>query len=106
MTLSSVVEDEAEGDAAAAADPAHPMPQIDPVISTFPGDRAQCVREDHRIALRQRDDLAARLRPRALFDEQEFAAREIAARPTKENRRLQGEREGAVAVLMQAVISA
>ena len=54
----------------------------------------------------ERDDLAARLRARALLDEQELAAREVRPGTAEQHRDLERERDRAVEVLVQAVVAA
>ena len=61
----------------------------DAVVAAGAGDRTLVDRKDHRVALSERHDLAFRLHARALLDQQEFAAGEIAARRAQQHRRLQ-----------------
>src|SRR2546421_8638153 len=63
-------------------------------------------REDHDLALRGRDRLAARLCARTLLDEEELAAVVVGAGPAQETRELEREDDVAVEVLVQAVVAA
>ena len=51
-----------------------------PIRAARAFDRPVVHREYHRLALPQRHDFAARLRPRPLLDEQELAAGKVLAR--------------------------
>ena len=62
--------------------------------------------EDHRVALAERHDLAARLHARALLDQHELAAAEIALGIAQQHGRLQREHQLAVEVAVQAVVVA
>src|SRR4051812_46317538 len=59
--------------------------------------------EHDAVALRERNDRRARLHPRALLGEHEFAARELPPRLREQQGRLQGKRVLAVQILVQAV---
>src|SRR5438105_646143 len=72
-----VVEDDAEGEAAAGTQPADAVPHRGAVEAAGAGDRALVDREDHRIALAERHHLGARLHPRPLLDQQKLAAGEV-----------------------------
>ena len=63
------------------------------------------VREDESFALRERDGFAARLHPRTLLGEEELSAFEVPSRPRERDHDLQGKRDIAVAVLVQAVVA-
>src|SRR5258706_8722460 len=76
-----VMQDHPEGEALAGPEPADAMAQRHPVGAAGALRRPVVDGEDHRLALDQRHELAARLRPRPLLDQQELAAGEIDARP-------------------------
>src|SRR5579883_595686 len=102
--LPRVVEDDAEGEAPARADAAHPVAEIDAVEAARAAHGAVMHREDHRLALRERHHLGARLHARPLLDEEELAAGELRAGCAQKQGELQGEDQGAVEVLVQAVV--
>src|SRR5438105_14846068 len=72
-----VVEDDAEGVALAGAQAADAVTHRHPVGAAGALDRPMVDREDHRPALLQRHDFAARLRPRPLLDQQELTAGKV-----------------------------
>ena len=55
-------------------DSADSVPDVDPVVAASAAHRTMRVGEDDRFTLFERDRLAARLRARALLDEQKLAA--------------------------------
>src|SRR5215469_10124755 len=75
--LCGVVKDDAEREARARAQSADAVAHRHPVEAARAANRTVVDREDHRIALLQRHDLAFRLTARALLDEQKLAAGEI-----------------------------
>ncbi|AHI88538.1 hypothetical protein CCNA_03935 [Caulobacter vibrioides NA1000] len=89
-----------------AAHFAHPMPQHPPMHPARPVGRALPYREDHAFALAQRHDLRSRLLARTLLDDDELAARKIAAGLVQKERRLQREDVLAIEILVQAVVVA
>src|ERR1700728_320763 len=62
--------------------------------------------EQHRIALRERDDGGSGLHPRPLLRQHELAALEVPAGLGQQRRDLQGKNVLAVKILMQAVVVA
>src|SRR6202030_1893941 len=68
--------------------------------------RTIAVREDNSLAFIERDRFTARLRARPLLDEQKFAAFEITTTPAERAGELERERDLAIQILMQAVVSA
>src|SRR5262245_22274989 len=100
-----VVEDDAERVARAGAYAADTVAHGDPVIPASTSRRAMARGEDHDLALRGGDRLAAGLGARALLDEQELAALVIRPYAAQEARELQRERHLAVQVLVQAVVA-
>src|SRR5438034_3752855 len=62
--------------------------------------------EDHDLSLLGRQHVGPRLRARPLLEEEEFAALVIGAAAGEKHRELQRERDLAVQVLVQAVVSA
>ena len=68
--------------------------------------RPVSIREDHHLALRAGNDLGHGLRARPLLDEQELPAFEVEAGTAEEHDHLHGEGDGAVHVLVQAVVPA
>src|SRR3546814_7374583 len=61
-----------------------------PYTTLFRSYRPRIHRENHRVALRQRHDRGARLHPRPLLGQHEFAAGEILPRRRQQHRDLQG----------------
>src|SRR5712691_10241721 len=82
--LLRVVKDDAERVARAAMNAAHPVAQRRAIPAARALDRTMARREDHHLALRGCDDLAARLRARPLLDEQELASVVVDAGPAQE----------------------
>ena len=82
------------------------MAHVDAIDAARALHRAVMHREDHRIALRERHDLGARLHARALLGQHELAAGEILARRRQQHRRLQRKDVLAIEILMQAVVVA
>src|SRR6202008_1117868 len=105
-TLLRVVEDHAERVTEAGGDAADAVTQGHAVRAAGAGDRSLSRREDHDLALLEWNHLAARLRPGPLLDQQELAAGEVRARAAQEAGHLERERDGAVEILMQAVVPA
>src|SRR5258708_23624361 len=76
------------------------------MVSSCSRRRTIAVREDYSLARIERDRLAARLRTRALLDEQQFPAFEIAPAPAERAGELKRKGNLAVQILMQAVVAA
>ena len=76
-----IVKNQPERMSVSAPQPAHAVPHVHPVNPARALHRPVMDREDHAFALDQRNDLGARLQARALLGENEFAAREVMARP-------------------------
>src|SRR5438445_156578 len=67
-----VVKDDAEAQPLARVEPAHPVAHGRAVVAAPSGHRAVTRREDDRCPLLEDDDVAARLRPGSLLDEQDL----------------------------------
>lgn len=78
--------------------------EIDAIGATRALYRTMAHGEDDGIALLKRDDFGPRLHARALFGQDELAAREVVARLRQQDRHLDRERVLAVEILVQAVI--
>jgi len=100
------VEDDAEAQALARAHSADAVAHGDAVGAARARHRPVAVREDDRLAALEDDDLAARLGPRPLLDEQNLAARVVRAPAREHARHLQRKGERAVEILVQAVVAA
>ena len=74
------MKDDAESMALPRMHRAHAVAQIDTIVTA----RSLLHGEDHRVALRQRHHLGARLHARPLFGEHEFTAGKIAPRRGKQ----------------------
>src|SRR5207244_13597441 len=101
-----VVEDDAEARALAGGHPADAVAHGRAVGAARARHRPVAVREDDRLAALEDDDLAARLGPRPLLDEQNLAARVVRAPAREHARHLQRKGERAVEILVQAVVAA
>src|SRR5438105_1522594 len=86
---SRVVEDDAGGVAPPRAQAAHAVAELHAICAARAAYRPLVDREDHRVALRERHDLRARLYARALLGHDELAAGEVALRRRQENGELQ-----------------
>src|SRR5688572_21983786 len=82
------------------------MAQIYPIDAALSTHRPVVHGEYRSMALAQRHDLRARLHPRALLGDDEFAAGEVASGLGQQDRDLQREHVLAVEILMQAVVVA
>ena len=100
------MEDYAERMPGPRNDRAHTVTHVHPIESTRAADRAIPVGEDNPLASIKRDREAPRLSARALLDEQEFSALEVASVSVEHAGKLKRERDFAVQVLMQAVVAA
>src|SRR5271155_834311 len=76
------------------------------MVSPRAGRGAVPIRENYSFACVECDRLAARLCPRALLDEQQFATFEVAPAPAERAGELQRKRDLAVQILRQAVVAA
>src|SRR5581483_539222 len=88
------------------ANPAHPMPDVDPVEPATPSDGAEPGGEEHEPPLYASHHLRSGLRARALLHEHELATLVVRPRPVEEDEQLKGERHLAIEILMQAVVPA
>src|SRR5262245_7540203 len=100
-----VVEDDAQREAQAAVNPAHPVSHGRAKVSARAGDGSMPGREDDDLALLRPDGLPARLGPRPLFQEEKLSSVVVFARAAQEARELQREGHRAVEILMQAVVA-
>src|SRR3546814_19602132 len=96
-----VVEDDAEGVAAAGAHAADAVAKVRAVEATRAFHRAVPQREDHRIATAEGCHLDERLPARPLPGQHELPAGELAARPGQPHARLQGKHLVPVETLVQ-----
>src|ERR1700722_10590065 len=85
---------------------AHAMAELDPVVAATAFRRPAIHREDHGVALDERDDGGAGLDARALLGQHELAACKVATGIGQQRRDLEREDVFAVEVLMQAVVVA
>src|SRR6516164_4325103 len=83
-----VVENDADGVAPARAEPAYAMAQVDAIAAARPLHRAMMHGKGHRVALGERHHFGTRLHARALLDQYELAALEIAPRFRQQGRDL------------------
>src|SRR5881296_1533760 len=104
--LPRVVEDHAERVAQASGDAAHAVAHGHAVDAARSLDGPVAGREHDDLALLGGDRLAARLRARALLDEQELAALVVDSAAAEEARQLQREHDLAIDVLVQAIVTA
>src|SRR5262245_65557193 len=100
-----VVEDDAQREAQAAVDPAHPVSHGRAKVPARAGDGAMPGGEDDDLALLRPDGLTARLGPRSLFQEEKLSSIVVLARPAQEARELQREGHRAVGLLKQAIVA-
>jgi hypothetical protein len=91
-TLLGVVENDADGMTQSAADAADTVSEVDTVCAFRSFHGSVVHGEDHGIALRQRHHLHSALHARALFGQNELAAREVLTRSRQENGELQRKR--------------
>src|SRR5436305_12806747 len=80
LLSSRVVEDDARCSAPSRAHAAHPVAELDAIRAASAAYRTLVDREDHRVALRERHDLRARLHARSLLGHDELAAGTVALR--------------------------
>ena len=94
------MENNAEREAGSVAQDADAMAHLDAIIALGPAYGPLVDREDHGVTLRERHDFGARLHPRALLRQHEFAAGEIRTGARQQKRDLQRKRVLAVQILM------
>ena len=106
MPLTGVVKDHAHRIAHARGNRTYPVAHIHAMKSSRSGRRTIAVGEDYSLALVECDRFAARLRPRPLLDQQEFAPFEIAPAPAECASELERKCKLAIQILMKAVVAA
>src|ERR1700682_640552 len=99
-----IVKDHANGMAMAGTDLADAMTQVNPIEPARPLHWSKMHGKSHGIALGERHHFGARLHPRPLLGQHEFAAGEIPARFREQDRDLQREHMFAIEILMQAIV--
>src|SRR5262249_10597697 len=96
ITLPGVVKDDPKRVPVAAADPAHPVPEINAIHAASAADRTMVDRKNDPVTLPQRHDLSPGLHPRPLLREDELATREVLLRLGQQNGYLKRKDELAV----------
>src|SRR5579862_3098769 len=104
--LPRVMKNDAKRVALAHPKRADAVAYVDTIEPARPLDRTIAIGEDDAFALIHRDRFAARLRARPLLDEQEFAALKIALAPAQHRCELERERDVAIQILMEAIVTA
>src|SRR3954451_11526891 len=106
QALPRVVEDDPQRHALAGAHRRDAVAHRGAVVAARAADRSDTRREDRERAALEPDHVRARLRARALLDEDELAALEVGPGAVEDGHRLQREGDVAVEVLVQRVVAA
>src|SRR5215471_15996096 len=100
------MKDDAERVTLAGAQAADAVAHRHPIRAAGAFDRPMMDRKDYRFALSQRHDLTARLRPRALLDQQKLATAKVDLGCAEQHGQLQRKYQGAVQILVQTIVVA